>query len=331
MSTKKQDNTILFTVSYDAKDDEYAQHRMDIDQIIDIFTNMKELIARTDSTLHKRQSTVKIYLQAPVQAGSLEIPFLLENAENAKEILSYLGFAGVTAATSFVGKGVMDVLKKTKGKSILEVQTSNKSPEAKLILDGEELIVDKKIAKLVSNSKLRENIQQVISAPLEGKAQPTFKVKLLEPLTEPEEGVVSFSEESTSPVEETTLELNKTQVKLIENMELSPVSEVHIEEKSTTIALTQISFTGSEKGWKMTYGNKNDVSVELLDQHFIQQINKNIASFRKGDLFNVILQIETRTTGKREFTKYRITKVKNHMASSDRKIISDLPIEKDDE
>ncbi|MDD7545203.1 hypothetical protein [Actinobacillus porcinus] len=96
-------------------------------------------------------------------------------------------------------------------------------------------------------------------------------------------------------------------------------------------ALTQISFTGSEKGWKMSYNGKTDVAVELLDESFIKKINKNTASFRKGDLFNVTLRTTTRTTGKRETVRYSIVKVKNHMASADRKIVSDQPIKKENE
>ncbi|MCQ9121221.1 hypothetical protein MUU45_001708 [Rodentibacter pneumotropicus] len=315
---KKKDNSIRFTVSYDAKDNEYAEHRIDADQLVEIVTNMKELINRADRTIHRRQSTVKLYLQAPVQAGSLEVPFLLENATNAMAVLEYLGFATGAAVAAFTGKGVLDVLKKTKGKSILEVQTTSKSNEATLVLDGEKLTVDKKVAKLVTNAKVRENIQQLIATPLEGKISPKFKIKLLDQLPA-EDDSVEFNEDNTEEVQ--TVTFGRSQVKMIEEMAISPVPEVHTEEKETTIALTQISFTGSQKGWKMTYGNKTDISVELLDKYFIQQINKDIASFRKGDLFNVVLRITTRTLAKRETVRYSIVKVKNHMASSVRKII----------
>lgn len=325
---KKKNDNVRFTVSYDAKDNEYAEHRIDADQLVEIVTNMKELINRADRTIHRRQSTVKLYLQAPVRAGSLEIPFLLENANNAMAVLEYLGFAGGVTVTAFTGKGVLDVLKETQGKSILEVKTTDKSNEATLVLDGEELTVDKKVAKLVTNTKVRENIQQLIATPLEGKESPEFKIKLLEQLPV-ENDTVEFSEQSTAEIQ--TVSFEHSQVKMIEEMELSLVPEVHSEEKDATIALTQISFTGSEKGWKMTYGNKTDISVELLDEHFIQQINKDVTSFRKGDLFNVVLRITTRTLAKRETVRYSIVKVKNHMAGSDRKIVSDQPIKKEDE
>ncbi|MFZ7215720.1 hypothetical protein ACLSYY_08830 [[Pasteurella] aerogenes] len=325
---KKKDDSIRFTVSYDAKDNEYAEHRIDADQLVEIVTNMKELINRADRTIHRRQSTVKLYLQAPVQAGSLEVPFLLENATNAMAVLEYLGFAAGAAVTAFTGKGVLDVLKKTKGKSVLEVKTTDKSNEATLVLDGEELTVDKKVAKLVTNPKVRENIQQLIAAPLEGKVSPKFKIKLLDQLPA-EDDTVEFSEETTEEVQ--TVSFERSQVKMIEEMAISLVPEVHTEEKDATIALTQISFTGSEKGWKMSYNGKTDVAVELLDESFIKKINKNTASFRKGDLFNVTLRTTTRTTGKRETVRYSIVKVKNHMASADRKIVSDQPIKKENE
>ena len=43
------------------------------------------------------------------------------------------------------------------------------------MLDGEELTVDKKVARLVANPRVRENIQKLIAAPLEGKTESTFK------------------------------------------------------------------------------------------------------------------------------------------------------------
>lgn len=324
---KKKNDIVRFTVSYDAKDNEYAKHRIDADQLIEIVTNMKELINRADRTIHRRQSTVKLYLQAPVQSGSVEVPFLLDNASNAMAVLEYLGFAAGAAVTTFTGKGVLDVIKKTKGKSILEVKTTDKSNEATLVLDGKELTVDKKVARLVTNSKLRENIQQIVSVPLEGKIEPKFKVKLFEePLEDNNE---QLNEVVTKEVR--TVEFEQSQVKMIENMDISLVPEIHTEEKEATIALTQISFTGSEKGWKMSYNGKTDVSVELLDENFIKKINKNTASFRKGDLFNVTLRITTRITGKRETVRYSIVKVKNHMASADRKIVSDQLEKREDE
>lgn len=143
-----------------------------------------------------------------------------------------------------------------------------------------------------------------------------------------EEGVLTFIQD-INPVD--TISFDENDVAIFEKMELSPIPETHTEEIHTTIALTQISFTGSQKGWKMSYGSKTDVSVEILDKHFIQQINKDIASFRKGDLYNVILRVTTRTLAKRETVRYSIVKVKNHMASSGRKIVSDQPLKKEDE
>ena len=340
---QKKNENVFFTISYDANDDEYAKHRIDADQLVEIVTNMKELISRADKTINRRKETVKLYLQAPVQAGSLEIPFMLENltaAADALEVLKYLGIAAGAAATTVVSKGVLEVLKMTKGKSILEIRSTNKSPEATLVLDGEELTVDKKVARLVANPKVRENIQKLIAAPLEGKTESAFKVKLLEqipideePVEQPnadtvdfaesEEGVVTFIQD-INPVD--AISFGESDVAIFEKMELSPIPETHTEEIHTTIALTQISFTGSQKGWKMSYGSKTDVSVEILDKH-----NKDSASFRKGDLYNVILRVTTRTLAKRETVRYSIVKVKNHMASSGRKIVSDKPLKKEDE
>lgn len=316
---KEKDSSICFTISYDAKDNEYAQHRIDADQLIEIVTNMKELINRTDRTIHRRRNTVKLYLQAPVKAGSLEVPFLLDNASYAFEILKYLGFIGGSTVAGVFGKNVLDMLRKTKGRNILEVRTTSKSDEAILVLDGEEIKSDKKVAKLLSNPKIRENIQKVISAPLEGKLEPKFKIKVKNKIPD---DVICFSED-THLEEIETVDFEQKQVKMIETMPLSPVPEVVEDKIDTTIALTQISFTGSEKGWKMSYNGKTDLSVELLDKKFIKKINKNIASFRKGDLFNVQLQVAKRTLAKRETVKYSILKVKNHMASEDRKIVSD--------
>lgn len=343
---QKKNENVFFTISYDANDDEYAKHRIDADQLVEIVTNMKELISRADKTINRRKETVKLYLQAPVQAGSLEIPFMLENltvTADALEVLKYLGISAGAVVTKIVGGGVLEVLKKTKGKSILEIRSTSKSPEATIVLDGEELTVDKKVARLVTNPRVRENIQKLIAAPLEGKTESTFKVKLLEQIlvdevpaeqsdtvdfAESEEGVSTFIQD-INPVD--TISFDENDVAIFEKMELSPIPETHTEEIDTTIALTQISFTGSQKGWKMSYGSKTDVSVEILDKHFIQQINKDIASFRKGDLYNVILRVTTRTLAKRETVRYSIVKVKNHMASSGRKIVSDQPLKKEDE
>ena len=40
---QKKNENVFFTISYDADDNEYAKHRIDADQLVEIVTNMKEL------------------------------------------------------------------------------------------------------------------------------------------------------------------------------------------------------------------------------------------------------------------------------------------------
>ena len=76
-----------------------------------------------------------------------------------------------TATTAVVTKSVLEVLKMTKGKSILEVRSTNKSPEATLVLDGEELTVDKKSPILWLIQRYERGYSKLIAAPLEGKTE----------------------------------------------------------------------------------------------------------------------------------------------------------------
>ncbi|HHF3843031.1 TPA: hypothetical protein ACPOKU_001125 [Haemophilus influenzae] len=58
-----------FTLSYDATDNEYAEHKINAHNLVKVVQEMITLIERSDRLLNGRQKTVEIFLQAPDSGG----------------------------------------------------------------------------------------------------------------------------------------------------------------------------------------------------------------------------------------------------------------------
>ena len=109
-----------FTLSYDATDNEYAEHKINAHNLVKVVQEMITLIERSDRLLNGRQKTVEIFLQAPdsgaiVKEGSVQIPFAVELYEyvcTVKDVVTSVDTKDIFAAlglgvpTISVGYGV---------------------------------------------------------------------------------------------------------------------------------------------------------------------------------------------------------------------------------
>lgn len=313
-----------FTLSYDATDNEYAQHKINAHNLVKVVQDMITLIERSDRLLNGKQKTVEIFLQAPdsgaiVKEGSLQIPFAVELYEyvcTVKDVVTSIDTKDIFAAlglgvpTVSVGYGVFKDIFRTKGEPVIDVKTQDGSDEVELLTENTKITTSRDTAVLMQDPEIRRALKDLTVTPLANKANAVFKIKSDE-IVDSTDGT---KEEQITVLIESGKEID-TLTKLSENIVQEPEVEIKSE---AMVTITQINFSSGESGWKMKYDSK-ERAVVLRDIVFLSKINADQASFRKGDWLKVNLKI-VKTLGVQTKTTYIITEVVEHLVGKDRKL-----------
>ncbi len=278
-----------FSISYDADDNQLSEHRMDAVLLADAIKNVAQAINRADEILNGENRNIRTYVTAPAKEGSLEVEFIAQliNPELATNILQALGFMTVTGAV--VG-GVFKALREISGKEIIAVHTSDKHPEfAKLELsDGTTMELPKDEALLTASPAIRSHIKQIVAAPLYHRDEPVFKI--------------------LNGADELELKFNEPDIKAIKEVKTKFLPP-RIDKITVIASFSQVNFEGNT-GWKIQLDENTIVTAPLLDDAFLNQVAANQQSFKKEDMYKMVLEVTTYTNdlGK-ESKKYKILQV----------------------
>lgn len=283
---------MTFTVSYDADDIQLEQHRMDAVLLAQSIQNIANLIQRADEIINGGEyRNLQLYVSAPAKQGSMMVEFVtsLINPENAQMVLKALGIVAPITATSM---GIFKALSQIKDNEICEIHTDD-SEQAKIIFaNGKEMIVEKDEAKLIASPKIREYVRNIVANPLSHRAEPVFKINV----------------QDEAHQNKTALQLDTQQIDALTQLKtIAPIPK--IDKITTQATFSQINFK-EQTGWKITILGGDTVSAYLNDQNFLDTIRANQHSFRKDDVYNMVLEttISTNEFGK-ESKKYKILQV----------------------
>lgn len=292
-----QQEVTRFSVHYGAAEgSDLDKHKMNAYDLGMSIVEFAKMVNRADDIINN-QSTLELEVTAPAKAGSLIIEFaLLIKSSGALDVMKYLGISAASA--TIAGGSALGIAKKLKDKRIIGINTETGSEEATILLDGEEIVANKTVARLVADPVIRQAMNEVITQPLNSENEPTFKIKV-----EGDE-VVSLKGEEVldfTPLPKASLSSEK------------------VEHSIVNVLLTQVNF-GSNRGWKMLYDGK-ETAVKMEDASFMARVEDSEKSFTKGDMFEVALSTVSKTTARSQRTEFIITRVIRHRASSDRKIL----------
>ncbi|HHT7859433.1 hypothetical protein [Pasteurella multocida] len=315
-----------FMVSYDASDNEYAEHKINANNLVKIIQDMITLVERSDKLLNGKKKTVELFVQAPdtnviVKEGSIQLPFAIEMYEficTCKNVVSTIETKDVIMALGLgipvggIARGVFKDIFRTKGEPVLDVKTDKNSDDVEVITENTKIKTSADSAILMKDTDIRHAIKNLTVAPLFGKADASFKIKRI--------NTSEIDNKEPAVEEQVAIHINPhKEIETLTKLSESIVQEPDIDKKNgVMIMITQLNFYSGESGWKMRYDDK-ERSVTLKDEAFIAKINADKASFRKGDWLKVNLKI-VKTFGARTTTSYIITKVIEHLVGKERKL-----------
>ncbi len=286
-----------FQVHYGAKKGTaLSAHKMNAYDLGMSIVEFSKMLNRADDIINKGK-TLELEVIAPAKPGSLIVEFAMTVKESgALEVLKYLGLSAASSAVSL--GAAFGVAAKLKDKKIIGLKSSTSSNTTTIELEDGDLKCNKTVAALVSDPVIRQAMNEIINQPLSTQDKPNFKIT--------SEGADIYEVKDDEILDFTPLPKKS-------------LSHENTEKVTTNILITQVNFDSS-KGWKMLYDDK-EISVRMDDQSFMQRVKDSAKSFTKGDMFEVLLSIITKSTARSQRTEYVIERVIRHRTSTDKKII----------
>lgn len=281
-----------FKIFYDAEDTELAQHKIDAKTLSISIGAMADLISAADRRLNEGQETVKLMVTNPAEKGSMGIAYaVVELIPHAVDVAKAIGLTGLAAAGA--GASALSLIRQLGSKKVIAITKRVGTNESVLELDGEDIVCDDNVAKLVTDPTIRDALVSVVRAPLDGKENPVFKI------------IDSEGQE--------VVRLEGEQTEEVKPLPKGTLLEKEVSTDEVNVKFVQVNFEGT-KGWRMVHLDEES-AVTLDDEAFLSQVQTGQVSFTKEDLFVVDLET-TKTFTARNFTKrYAIKKVKRKRAA----------------
>lgn len=276
-----------FKVFYDADDSELSRHKIDAKTLSISIGSMADLIKAADKTLNDGQETVQLMVTAPAEAGSLGIAFdMVELIPNAIKVAQVIGLTGMGGAV--IGAPALALIRQLGSRRVISVTKRVGTNLSVLELDGEEIVCNDAVAKLVTDPTVRDALVNVVRSPLDGKDNPVFKI------------VDSNDQE--------IIRLEGEQTEEVKPLPRGTLLEKQISVDEVNVKFVQVNFEGN-KGWRFVYLDEEH-AVNLQDQRFIEQVKAGTVSFTKEDLFVVDLETTKTFTARGVNTRYAVKEVK---------------------
>ena len=276
-----------FKIFYDAEDNELSQHKIDAKTLSRSIGSMADLISAADKNLNDGQETVQLMVTSPAEPGSLGIAYsMIELIPNAINVAQVIGLTG--AAGAVFGAPALALIRQLGSKRVISITKRVGTNLSVLELDGEEIVCNDAVAKLVTDPEIRAALVNVVRAPLDGKDNPVFKI------------VDSECSE--------ILVLEGEETEEIQPLPRGTLLEKEVSVEEVNVRFVQVNFEGT-KGWRMVH-LEEEAAVTLNDQRFLTQVQNGQMSFTKEDLFVVDLETTKTFTARNVTKRYAINEVK---------------------
>lgn len=270
-----------FCVIYDGED--HVNHEMDIMTLGRSLSALGNALLDTNEIINGDRSSIDIKVDAEFIEGSFGFSIeLIQSTLEAKDILSVLGFVGasagaVTAAT---------VISWLKGQKITLIES--KDNEIDRIKIGKDFIdCPKDVTKLVTDTKIRKSLDDMIRVPLINKGTSTVSFK-----KDPSDKSAQFS-------------VDKTGAKAF--VKLTVKESSNSDEREAIIKFIAANIK-TKSGWKIELDGQ-ELTVKMEDEMFLERLNNMEEAHVFGKRFNVMLKIITKKSFGTESKSYVIKRV----------------------
>ena len=253
-----------FQISYDM--DKTKDHTIDARKLGEAIVATADALKNADKVLNGEESELELDVKAHSE-GSFVVEFVTFLSSAGVNPLSVLGLGGTIAAGAGSVLGALKIIGQRKIKLVQKVD-NNKSVIT--LSDNEIVQLPSSIADLVSSKTMRDSIDTMVKAPLEGAENAKFIIK--------DEGGTEVFQVADEEVES------------YKKMSQSIVDEVTETVETKNVSFTNVNFDGAS-GWKARFADGDVLTVKMKDDAFLERVNRSKENFSKEDTFVVKLKI----------------------------------------
>lgn len=296
---KRQGAKQKFTISYDMPETE--DHTIDAVTLGKSLISMAELIKESDKILNGEHSEVKIDVKANKE-GSFAVEYVAWLQEGGIDVLKTIGITA--ASTTAVGATLFGIIKHLRSRKIqtsLIHQAGNGYTKALLTLeDGAQVECDPRVKELLSSHSVRSKLATVIEQPAKNAEGAKIKV------------FAGDDNEETVVIEQSDVPSFKAPTKRL-------FQEIEVTNRAANVVFIQIN-NSSRNGWRALIRD-DEFAVKMDDEGFMERMNAKQDFPVKDEMFEVDLETTRKIYDGKTSYSYRITEVKRHRTSEDRKIL----------
>ncbi|KKO44788.1 hypothetical protein WG68_13160 [Arsukibacterium ikkense] len=297
-SQKKLGAKQKFTISYDMPETE--DHTIDAVVLGKSLISMAELIKESDKILNGEHSEVQIDVKANKE-GSFAVEFVAWLQEGGIDVLKTIGITA--ASTTAAGATLFGIVKHLRSRKIQTslIQTQNGFTKALLTLeDGTQMECDPRVKELLSSHSVRSKLATVIEQP--AKNAEGAKIKVFS----------GDNDEETFVIEQEDVPSFKAPTKRL-------FQETEVTNRAANVVFIQIN-NSSRNGWRALIRDE-EFAVKMDDEGFMERMNAKQDFPVKDEMFEVDLETTKKIYDGKTSYSYRITEVKRHRTTQDRKIL----------
>lgn len=288
-----------FSISYDADSADLSGHKINAKDLGIAISAMADLLDEATLQFTKGGADIELMVTTPAKKGSIIVDFLVQaSSPNALEVLKYIGLTTFSGAAGI--PTLIATIKKLKNRKITRIKIDKSSEEATVVTENGSLKVDKKIAEMIGNKKIRDSLHKIIQAPLHDKDSAEFKV-------------LNSKHEEVFKIEENRLDD-------FSPMPAGSLEDVTIESLHTNISFAQVNFD-SKRGWKIVLPDGKEKSALMQDAAFLSKAKANEQAFKKGDLYEAKLRVTTTERPTRSTIVYEIIEITRHWVKKENRLV----------
>lgn len=271
---------------------------MDVRDLAPALLALGKTIEIANELINGPDVVVSVKVRGSFKTSSFGVDVVVSQSilEQVRDFFLSQDGVALTALMTFLGINVKEgcgdllwLLRKLKGRTPKEVVVLSDRQVA-IIVDGERIVVDSRVTRLMESNELRKNLEQAISAPLDKEG--IDEVKLISEDVDTQPIVIPKSD---APYLRRPALIEET---------LAPNSA------RMFLSLVSVSFQKGNK-WRVSDGS-SDFFVTISDTQFLDRVNSGREQFSKNDL--VIADVETtqRVSGGQIRIDRNIVKVIEH-------------------
>lgn len=284
-----------FRITYDGA--ALISHEMDARELAPALLAISDLLEAANRALNQQRADMSVCVKGSFKTGCFGIDFSVTQKLTSQLIELFAGSASTAIVNAagigsliWMGKtGLVNTLRWLRGRTITKV--AEQGDYATIYSDTDSLTVEIRVLALLKDYEVRKALQAA-TKPLD------------------REGIDTLAFGTDTEIIET---ITKAEMPwfIVPALEDEQLSET---EYDTTLQISRIEWNEENK-WRFTEGDASFYAI-ILDDTFLNKINKNEAVFSKGDILKVRIKKTQWLSGDKIHVQYFIMQVINHHSGS---------------